>query len=162
MIPSRAAPHQSAGYTALAFVGVLALAAPLPGCAPAAAGSPESGGIAGARLAAAVLLGGDVASYPTLLEALRVRIPSTRVVDRPTCPAIVLRGSRLPGPLSSPVVYVDGTRTTGTCALGDIAPRDVASVEVYPQGVTTRPGYARSSTGLILVFLKRGDEPPYR
>jgi len=31
--------------------------------------------------------------------------------------------------------------------------RDVESVEIYPMGFTTRPGYASHAHGLILVFL---------
>jgi hypothetical protein len=43
-------------------------------------------------------------------------------------------------------------RGADTCILATLASADVRLVEVYPQGVTGRPGYVTSARGLILVF----------
>jgi len=58
---------------------------------------------------------------------------------------------------SNPDVYVDGTRTVDTCPLVTIQAMDTRRVEVYPLGVTSRPGYTSSGHGLILIFLQRSD-----
>jgi len=42
---------------------------------------------------------------------------------------------------------------TDTCILESLRAQDVESVEIYPMGFTTRPGYASHAHGLILVFL---------
>ena len=55
----------------------------------------------------------------------------------------------------NPHVYVDGTRATDTCVLTSLRSHDVERVEVYPQGVTRRPGYGTHAHGLILVFMKQ-------
>lgn len=120
----------------------------------------ESQTVAEARLASFVLSSRDVIMYNSLEEAFRGRVPSARVVSTSDCPRITLRRGQIPGPWSSPLVYVDGTRTSGTCVLRDIFPRDVERVEVYPLGVTLRPGYAMNSGGLILVFMKDGRSIP--
>ena len=97
----------------------------------------------------------DLATVPTIVDALRARVPNLRIRrSNGGCPMVTLRAARAVNEISSPLVYVDGTRTVGTCALVDVAPHDVERVEIYPSGVTPRPGYARSSNGLILVFLK--------
>ncbi len=49
---------------------------------------------------------------------------------------------------------MDGTRALDTCILGMLRAGDVRRVEIYPMGVTTRPGYSPHSHGLILVFLR--------
>lgn len=89
----------------------------------------------------------------SLLDAMIGRVPGLRVVPRPGCPSISLREpNTLPG-LNDPLVYVDGTRTQDACVLTSLRAGDVERVEVYPTGVTNRPGYAAHSHGLILVFL---------
>jgi hypothetical protein len=107
-----------------------------------------------ARLASVVLAAPDFQSFATVLAAMAPHMPSMRVATDRDCPGITLRSSRAPNDNSAPLVYVDGTRTVGTCALVELSPRDVERVEVYPLGGTTRPGYARSSNGLILIFMK--------
>ena len=54
-----------------------------------------------------------------------------------------------------PSVYVDGTHVGDTCILEALDAREVDRVEVYPMGVTNRPGYPGNNAGLILVFLRR-------
>jgi hypothetical protein len=59
----------------------------------------------------------------------------------------------VPG-ITDPLVYLDGTRTRDTCILEQLRATDVERVEIYPMGVTTRPGYSTHPHGLILVFMR--------
>ncbi len=92
----------------------------------------------------------------SVLSAIRGKVPSFRV-QRPSgeCPRISLRNFVTFQSVVNPHVYVDGTRTTGTCVLESLRTEDVESVEVYPMGITRRPGYAPHAHGLILVFLRQ-------
>ncbi len=92
----------------------------------------------------------------SILSALQGKVPSFRV-QRPAgeCPKISLRSFATLQTVVSPHVYVDGTRTSGTCILESLRTEDVESVEVYPMGITRRPGYAPHAHGLILVFLRQ-------
>lgn len=127
--------------------GALAGACAVPVQGP---GQPSSG-------IAYVLDGAELVPGQPLASALAARVPGLRSYETPYgCPALTLRTARIAGPEAAPTVYVDGTRTYGTCALRDLDARDVARVEVYPQGLAARPGYASSATGLILIFLKKG------
>lgn len=95
----------------------------------------------------------------SLLSAMRGRVPNFRVIRnvRRQCPHISLRNrANRPGHFVNPHVYVDGTRTTNTCVLESLRSGDVARVEVYPQGITKRPGYRQHAYGLILVFMRSG------
>jgi hypothetical protein len=91
----------------------------------------------------------------SLLETMSRRLFNIRVDNRFSCPAISLRGSQntVPG-VTEPTVYVDGTRTVDTCILNLLNATDVARVEIYPMGFTSRPGYTTNSHGLILVFTR--------
>ncbi len=96
----------------------------------------------------------------SVLDALRASLPAIRIADGGSaCPAMSIRGPNpMPG-MTEPKVYVDGAPATDTCVLSDLAAENVRRVEVYPQGVTTRPGYAPNGNGLILVFTRRaGDD----
>jgi hypothetical protein len=92
----------------------------------------------------------------SILSALRGKVPSLRV-QRPVgeCPQISLRNFVTFATVVNPHVYVDGTRTNGTCVLETLRTQDVDLVEVYPMGFTSRPGYAPHAHGLILVFMRR-------
>ena len=93
----------------------------------------------------------------TLLDFLYTRI-SGMVVDygsRP-CPSIQLRGRKSLFGSNSPVVYVDGVRTANSCVLDMLYTWDISRVEVYPMGVSNRPGYEAHPNGLILVFIHDG------
>jgi len=93
----------------------------------------------------------------TVLAAISGKVPNFRVRRRGGhCPEITLRNSVSYTADVNPHVYVDGTRATDTCILETIRASDVERVEVYPQGFTTRPGYATQATGLILVFMRSG------
>lgn len=91
----------------------------------------------------------------SILSAIQGKVPSLRIL-RPAgeCPKISLRNFVTFQSVVNPHVYVDGTRTSGTCILESLRTQDVESVEVYPMGVTSRPGYAPHAHGLILVFLR--------
>lgn len=90
-----------------------------------------------------------------LLGALEGRVPGMKVqhhVDQ--CPQVSLRSHVTFQSVVNPHVYVDGTRAVDTCILESLRTDDVDSVEVYPMGVTTRPGYGTHAHGLILVFMR--------
>jgi len=90
-----------------------------------------------------------------LLDAMARRIPVMRISFDVTCPSITLRGvNTLPG-LTEPEVYVDGIRGADTCILNNLAVSDAHRVEIYSQGVTSRPGYVTSARGLILIFTRQ-------
>ena len=108
-----------------------------------------------------VILTGDAlkadASW-TILDAIRRAMPALQVTDWTLnqCPVLIIRGRDSVVGNSDPDVYVDGTRTTDTGPLTTIQAIQASRVEVYPQGVTSRPGYPSRGHGLILIFLQRG------
>lgn len=93
----------------------------------------------------------------TVLDAIRRAMPALQVTDwtQGHCPVVSIRGRDSVTGNSDPDVYVDGTRTTDTCPLTTIQAIQAVRVEVYPQGVTSRPGYPSRGHGLILIFLQR-------
>ena len=91
----------------------------------------------------------------SILDALEGRVPGMKVLPHlDQCPQISLRSHVTFQSIVNPQVYVDGTRATDTCILRTIRTDNVESIEVYPTGVTTRPGYATHAHGLILVFMR--------
>lgn len=112
----------------------------------------------GARLeqGAFVLTGAALEDGPgSLLATLTGKVPNFRLQrNSGRCPIITLRNAVSFSEIVNPHVYVDGTRATDTCVLTSLRTYDVARVEVYPQGVTRRPGYGVHTQGLILVFMK--------
>lgn len=91
----------------------------------------------------------------SILDALEGRVPGMKVLPHlDQCPQISLRSHVTFQSIVNPQVYVDGTRATDTCILQTIRTDNVESIEVYPTGVTTRPGYATHAHGLILVFMR--------
>jgi hypothetical protein len=44
-----------------------------------------------------------------------------------------------------------------TCILDQLNPEDVERLELYPTGMTPRPGYFADADGLILVFMRRAE-----
>jgi hypothetical protein len=91
----------------------------------------------------------------SLLDTMEGRVPGMQIQRHPDrCPEVILRSFR---PFNSPIdplVYVDGTRTSDTCVLNQLSTDNVESIEVYPMGVTMRPGYSTHAHGLILVFMR--------
>lgn len=90
-----------------------------------------------------------------VLNAMVGKVPNFRLQRvRERCPQITLRNAVSFQSLVNPHVYVDGVRATDTCILDDMQTADVRRVEVYPTGVTNRPGYGRHAHGLILIFMR--------
>jgi len=141
-----------------------ALTALVLGCATSRAfdRTTEPGGAPlGNTTTGIVILTGDALKADvgwTVLDAIRRAMPQIQVSDWTTgnCPVLVLRGRDSVVGNSDPDVYVDGTRTNDTCPLTTLQAIQTSRVEVYPQGVTSRPGYPSRGHGLILIFLQRG------
>lgn len=92
-----------------------------------------------------------------LITAVKSRVAGMQIERTSHCPAITLRGQKtIRGP-SNPHVYVDGAQAVNTCILDMLSTTDVERVEVYPMGITRRPGYAAHPYGLILVFSRSTD-----
>ena len=113
--------------------------------------------------AGAVIITGQALSRDpgrTVLDAIRRAMPQVHISgwsQYNRCPILELRGKDSVEGSSNPDVYVDGTRTVDTCPLVTLQAMEARGVEVYPLGVTSRPGYPSSGHGLILVFLQRAD-----
>jgi hypothetical protein len=91
----------------------------------------------------------------TVLSAMQGKVPNLRIQRHSgECPQVNLRSNVTFRSVVNPHVYVDGTRISDTCILESLRTDDVSSVEVYPMGVTKRPGYATHAHGLILVFMR--------
>lgn len=93
-----------------------------------------------------------------LVTLIQSHVTNLQVRRNGSCPELEFRGRNsliMPTP---PGVYVDGQRTVNTCVLDLLDPKDISLVEVYPMGVTNRPGYYSTAGGLILVFMKDGQE----
>jgi hypothetical protein len=94
-----------------------------------------------------------------LLATMMGKVPNFRVRRvKQQCPQITLRNAVSYQSVVNPHVYVDGARATDTCILESLHANDVTRVEVYPTGVTNRPGYGRHAHGLILIFMRDGTE----
>jgi propanediol dehydratase large subunit len=125
------------------------------GCASLPAGTPtadrQAGSVRGTNV---VVLEGEQlrSSRGTLLSALRSRMAQMRVTGGSQCPQLELRGRTSIYGSSDPSVYLDGARAVNTCLLEQMSVSDLERVEIYPMGVTTRPGYRSNAGGLILVF----------
>lgn len=74
-----------------------------------------------------------------------------------TCPHIVVRGGAGRSRAAEVLVYIDGQRVSDTCVLDNLDLESIARLEVYPGGVTQRPGYMSNTGGLVLVFMKNGE-----
>jgi hypothetical protein len=105
-----------------------------------------------------VLEGRDLYEHGgTLLAYLYTRV-SGMVVDfgQQPCPRVQLRGRKSLIGSTDPIVYVDGARAANSCVLEMLSTRDLSRVEIYPMGVSNRPGYEAHPNGLILVFVRDG------
>lgn len=111
-----------------------------------------------------ILTGRSLSSDPgrTILDVIRRSMPQLRITGwtpYTRCPMLEMRGKDSMQGSNDPDVYVDGTRTTDTCPLVTIQAVSTERIEVYPLGMTSRPGYPSSGHGLILIFLARADSP---
>jgi hypothetical protein len=144
----------------------LALAVLLAGCATTRPfdrstepGAPQTQiATAGAVIITGQALSRDPGS--TVLDAIRRVMPQAQItgwteVDH--CPHVQLRGRDSIAGSSDPDVYVDGTHSRDTCLLVTMQAAETGRLEVYPFGVTSRPGYPSSPHGLILIFVVRPD-----
>lgn len=119
---------------------------------------PHSSGTTGSL----ILTGRALSSDPsrTVLDVIRHSMPQMRITgwtQYNRCPLLELRGKDSVEGSNDPDVYVDGTRTSDTCPLVTIQAVSTERIEVYPLGMTSRPGYPSSGHGLILIFLARAD-----
>jgi hypothetical protein len=138
---------------ALLTLSVLALGA----CASGSLGDPgENDSGARQEKGAFVLTGLALTDGPgSVLATMMGKVPNFRVQRlSAACPIVTLRSAVSFQGVVAPQVYVDGTRATDTCVLESLRAIDVARIEVYPQGFTTRPGYSSHAHGLILIFMK--------
>ncbi|OLE74722.1 MAG: hypothetical protein AUG74_03540 [Bacteroidetes bacterium 13_1_20CM_4_60_6] len=125
--------------------------------------STEPGGRPTSTTGGAVIIRGQALSADpgrTILDAIRRAMPQLHVSSwsqYSRCPNIELRGKDSVVGSSNPDVYVDGTRTVDTCPLVTIQASEARRIEVYPLGVTPRPGYPSGGHGLILIFVERAD-----
>ncbi len=93
----------------------------------------------------------------SILYTMEGRVPGMQIQRRTDkCPEITLRSFVPYQSAINPRVYVDGTRTVDTCILESLITDNVESVEIYPMGVTMRPGYSTHAHGLILIFMRGG------
>lgn len=114
---------------------------------------------AGSGMGSAVVLEGrELRAGETLLRSLVGRMANLEVmISNRGCPEVHLRGRQsIKVSTGGPSVYVDGARAVNTCVLEEIVPTEVRRVEVYPMGV--RSGYASDRNGLILVFMRDGND----
>lgn len=138
---------------------VLPLLAVLAGCASMnsrRAADPGEGGGVENRDGAVVISGAALEDGSgTVLAALQGKVPSMRIQRHPDrCPEVTLRSATSYRSIPNPHIYVDGIRATDTCILEQLRSQDVASIEIYPLGVTKRPGYGMNANGLILIFMR--------
>lgn len=141
--------------------GLLVLALLLAACASQRFSEEQTGSFeggveiqGGATVISGVTLENETGS---VLDALVGRVPNLRIRRMSgDCPQINLRTSVSFESVTNPRVYVDGTQIADTCILESLLAQNVELVEIYPMGVTTRPGYATHSHGLILVFMRSG------
>lgn len=137
---------------------VLILSASVAGCAHWKETPPGSTGvspISGNNGASGIVLSGpDLYEHGgTLLSYLHARISGMTVsFETQPCPSVTIRGRKSLYGSNDPVVYLDGNRAANSCILEMLHTRDLDRVEVYPMGVSNRPGYEAHPNGLILVF----------
>lgn len=137
-------------------IKVVALVLALLSAGACSSAPPWSGGDRESHGRGTVIEGETLrASGGTLLGALAGRVSNFTVNRSGRCPQIDLRGARSIVNGGTPGVYVDQSRFGDTCVLDQIQVRQVDRVEIYPNGHTTRPGYAANPQGLILIFLTR-------
>lgn len=132
-----------------ACAGAPARHEPVAGYAPLPGDNPSAG---------LVLSGPDLQEHDgNLLDFLTSRVSGLSVDDGGfPCPRVDIRGRKSLIGASDPGIYVDGVRAANTCVLQMMSTRAVKRVEVYPMGVSSRPGYKNHPNGLILIFLDAG------
>ncbi|HEY9514854.1 MAG TPA: Plug domain-containing protein [Gemmatimonadaceae bacterium] len=146
---------RSLADAAMAIVGAALLVACSHPAANTGALSPDEPGVikqGNALVITADLLHNEGRS---LLDLLQRRLPNLRVDNTASCPEVYLRGRSSLVNSSDAAIYVDGQRAANTCILEALYPFNLDLVEIYPMGVSSRPGYLSDPNGLILIFLRR-------
>ena len=125
------------------------------GCAPA---RTADGTGSGAGVGNAIVIPDESLeiSRGSLLTIMQDHVRGMRVARTDECPHVVLRGGVGRSQAAEVLVYLDGQRMSDTCILEGLNIESIGHIEVYPGGVTQRPGYTSNSGGLILVFMKSG------
>jgi hypothetical protein len=100
----------------------------------------------------------ELETPPNLVTLIQSRVSNVQVRRDGSCPDLEFRGRKSLVMRTPPGVYVNGQHALNTCILDMLNPHDIDLVEVYPSGVSNRPGYFSTAGGLILVFLKDGPE----
>lgn len=90
-----------------------------------------------------------------LMDLLQRHLANMQVLHTAECPLVYLRGRSTVMTPSNPTIYVDGQEAANTCILETLNSLDLDRVEVYPSGVSNRPGYRTAPYGLIIIFLRR-------
>lgn len=148
------------------FARFAALAILLQGCKTSRAydrtNDPGGRTLSSTTMGSLIITGRALAVDPTrtVLDVIRHSMPQLRITgwtQYTRCPMLELRGKDSVEGSNDPDVYVDGTRTADTCPLITIEAVQTQRIEVYPLGMTSRPGYPGSGHGLILIFLSRAD-----
>lgn len=135
-----------------AALAALLLAACAPSASPLGRSFSERSGTRAIVLDQAELGGAD----GDLLRVLIHRVTGMTVRRDSPCPELEIRGRKSLTAPTPPGIYVQGQRAANTCILTTLSPAEVSRVEVYPGGVSGRPGYSSQLGGLILIFLKDG------
>jgi hypothetical protein len=150
-------------YGSLRCACLAASALLLVGCAglPASgtAGAERPATLQASRVGNALVLDGEqIWQYNSDLLNIIVRgISGMQVRRGAACPEITMRGRKSVTTPSEPLVFVNGAQAGNTCLLEMMRSEDVQRVEVYPMGVSSRPGYPMNANGLILVFLRAAE-----
>jgi hypothetical protein len=133
---------------------LLVLTALLSGGCAGTASRPDGSTGSGAGNAIVIEDEAIDSSRGTLLTIMQDHVRGMTVNRSADCPHIVLRGGMGRSQAAEALVYIDGQRFSDTCVLDTVNLETIATIEVYPSGVTNRPGYFSNSGGLILVFTK--------
>jgi hypothetical protein len=133
---------------------VLSAAVLLASCAGAARNADGTTPTAGPGNAIVIEDESIDTSRGSLLSIMQDHVRGMSVARDGDCPHIVLRGGIGRSQAAEALVYVDGQRFSDTCVLETLNLETIGSIEVYPSGVTQRPGYFSNSGGLILIFTK--------
>ena len=94
----------------------------------------------------------------SVISIIQNNVRGMNVSRTDVCPHIVLRGGGGRSQATEALIYVDGQRMSDTCILESLNIDAIGRVEVYPGGITQRPGYRSNNGGLILVFMKNGTD----
>jgi hypothetical protein len=123
-------------------------------CAAASAPTRANGATAGVGNAVVIDDESIDPSRGSLLDIMQDHVRGMSVAREGDCPHIVLRAGAGRSQAPEALVYIDGQRFSDTCVLDTLNLETIGSIEVFPSGVTTRPGYFSNRGGLILVFTK--------